>query len=103
MHFIVHARDKPDGFDRRMEALAAHRSYMEAAPAGHGVRVLISGPMTDDAGDRLIGSFFLLDAPDRAAVDALLAEDPMALADVWADRQVTAFFMRINTLGQVGQ
>ncbi len=98
MHFVVHALDKPDALPRRQAVLAAHRAYLDQAPARHGVRVLLSGPLTSDDGARMIGSFFLLEAPDRAAIEAMFASDPMATADVWKQRQVQAVTLRQNAM-----
>lgn len=46
MHFVVHALDKPDALSCRQAVLAAHRTYLDQAPARHGVRVLLSGPLS---------------------------------------------------------
>jgi len=98
MHFVVHALDKPDALPRRMEVIKAHRTHLDTAPARHGVTVLLSGPLTTDDGAEMRGSFFLLDAPNRAAVEALFAEDPLGKADVWGDRTTTAVNIRQNNL-----
>lgn len=98
MHFVVHALDRPDALPRRMAALADHRAYIDTAQAEHGVRVLLSGPLTSDDGKTMTGSFFLLDAPDREAIEAMFEQDPIALADVWDTRIVTAFALRTNTM-----
>ncbi|MEL7149554.1 MAG: YciI family protein [Pseudomonadota bacterium] len=98
MHFVVHALDKPDALPRRKVALAAHRAYLDKAPAEHGVCVLLSGPLTSDDGERMTGSFFLLDAPNRAAIEAMFEGDQIAQADVWQVRTVTAFALRQNSM-----
>ena len=98
MHFVVHALDKPDALPRRLGALAAHRAYLDTAPAEHGVRVLLSGPLTSDDGEKMTGSFFLLDAPNREAIETMFEGDPIAKADVWETRTVTAFALRQNNM-----
>ncbi|WP_298971845.1 YciI family protein [uncultured Roseobacter sp.] len=103
MHFVVHALDKPDALSRRHAVLAAHRTYLDQAPARHGVRVLLSGPLTSDDGARMIGSFFLLEAPDRKAIDAMFAADPMANADVWELRHLQAVTLRQNAMSGTDQ
>ena len=99
MHFVVHAPDKPDALSRREAALTAPRAYLDVAPGRHGITVLLSGPMTSDDGGRMVGSFFLLDAPDRTSVEAMFAEDPLAAADVWATCTITAVHLRQNRMG----
>ncbi len=98
MHFVVHALDKPGALPRRMAVLSAHRAYLDTAPAKHGIRVLLSGPMTSDDGETMTGSFFLLDAPSRAAIEDMFEGDPIAKADVWETRTVTAFALRQNNM-----
>ena len=98
VHFVVHALDKPDALTRRQAVLAAHRVYLDHAPVRHGVRVLLSGPLTSYDGTRMIGSFFLLNAPDRKAIDAMFAADPMANADVWELRHLQAVSLRQNAM-----
>lgn len=96
MHFIVHAVDKPDALLRRQAVIDAHRSYTREAPARHGIEVLISGPLFKDDGVTMGGSFFLLDAPNRSAVDALIADDPIANAEVWDSVSIKPFLLRVN-------
>ncbi len=98
MRFVVHAIDKPDALPRRMSAIEAHRAYLDTAPAAHGLKVLLSGPLTDDKRQSMVGSFFLLDAPDRRSVEAFFAGDPLNCADVWDTRTVTAVNIRQNNM-----
>ncbi|MEO0820096.1 MAG: YciI family protein [Pseudomonadota bacterium] len=103
MRFVVHALDKPDALARRLAVIEAHRAHLATAPARHGVTVLLSGPLTADDGETMRGSFFLLEAPGRAAIEALFAEDPLAGADVWAARHVSAVILRQDNLSGAGQ
>ena len=82
MHSIVYALYKPDKLERRMRVLQAHRDYLHSAPAKTGVRVLISGPLCEDDGERFKGSFFLLEVDSRTGVEGLFSKDPLAMADV---------------------
>lgn len=98
MRFVVHALDLPDALSRRMDVIEAHRAYLEEAPVRHGVRVLLSGPLMDDTMDKMIGSFFLLEAETRSQVEAFFAEDPLNAAQVWDRRTITAVHIRQNTM-----
>lgn len=98
MHFVVHAIDKPDALERRRAIIDAHRAYTKDAPAEFGVTVLISGPLLKEDGETMGGSFFLLDAPDRDAVDNLIANDPISSADVWDNVRVSPFFLRQDNM-----
>lgn len=94
MHFVVHALDKPDALPRRLEVVAEHRGYLQTATT---MTIPMSGPLTEDDGETMKGSFFLIDAPDRATIEAFFAEDPLAKADIWQTLQITAFNLRVNT------
>lgn len=96
MHFIVHALDKPDASERRLANIDAHRAYLFEAEEKHPVRFLLSGPLIDDSAEEMIGSFFLIEAADRSAIHRVLADDPLALANVWEECQIHSFFPRVN-------
>ena len=98
MRFLVHALDKPDALPRRLQVIEAHRRHLDKAPERYGVRILLSGPLTRDDGETMCGSFFLLDASSRDAVDALFDADPLSGADVWQCRTVTAVTIRQNNM-----
>lgn len=67
MNFIVIGKDKGD---LRRARRAAHLEFI----AGRQQGILYAGPLIE--GGRMIGSLFLFDVPDRAALDAHLADDP---------------------------
>ncbi len=69
MNFIVIGRDKGEGALRREER-PVHLDCL----AGQQHLILYAGPMIEDG--RVIGSLFVFDVPDRAALDAYLAKDP---------------------------
>ena len=69
MNFVVLGRDRAGG-----EARARHRSshlrYVEARQSS----LVYAGPLLEDG--RMVGSLFVFDLPDRAALEAYLAGDP---------------------------
>lgn len=69
MHFVLIGKDKGDGSLRREER-PAHFEHV----AGHQDLILYAGPLIE--GGRMIGSVFIFDVADRAALDAYLAGDP---------------------------
>jgi uncharacterized protein len=69
MNFVVLGRDVPGGAPRRRNR-AAHLSYV--ADKQH--LIVYAGPLLEEG--RMIGSLFVFDVPDRAALDAYLADDP---------------------------
>lgn len=71
-----------------------HRAYLRGVAeqgALHG-----SGPFADGAP----GALLIFDAPDRAALDALLAGDPFATAGVIAEVDVRAWNLVIGPWSQ---
>jgi uncharacterized protein YciI len=69
MIFIVIGKDKPGGEHRRRHR-ADHLDFV----AGHQAKIVYAGPLLE-AGT-MVGSLFVFDLPDRAALDNYLAEDP---------------------------
>lgn len=99
MHFVVHALDKPDAAPLRAAHIDAHRAYLAEAPARHGVVSLMSGPLMDDAGDAMIGSFFLLAARSRRDIAALFDADPLQKAGIWRHVSISRVAVRVNAVG----
>lgn len=70
MYFVIIARDKPPG-DLRAKLRTPHLAFI--ADKQHLFR--FGGPLIDAAG-KVTGSLMILDLPDRAALDAYMAQDP---------------------------
>jgi uncharacterized protein len=85
-HFILHCVDHPGRLDLRMATRPAHLDYV----AGFGPMVALAGPLLDADGAPC-GSCFVLEAPDKAAVDAFAAGDPYAVAGLFATVTVHGF------------
>lgn len=79
MLFVVQCLDKPDGAELRAKTRPAHLDYLETIAGA----VKIAGPLLDDSGERPIGSLLILEARDRAAAEALAADDPYAKAGLF--------------------
>lgn len=69
MNFVVIGKDKGDGSLRR-EQRPGHLKFVSEKQS----IIVYAGPLIEDG--RMIGSLFVFDVPDRAALDAYLAEDP---------------------------
>ena len=69
MHFVVIGKDKEGGEPRRRHR-AAHLEFIAGAQDG----IVYAGPLIEEG--RMVGSLFVFDLPDRAALDAHLARDP---------------------------
>ena len=69
MQFVVIGKDKGQG-EFRLKARAAHLDYV----SGRQHLIIYAGPLIE--GGRMIGSVFIFDLQDRAALDRYLAGDP---------------------------
>ncbi len=69
MYFVVIGKDRPGGDDRRAQR-PAHLEFVE----GKQDVILYGGPLLKEG--RMVGSLFVLDLPDRSALDSYMADDP---------------------------
>jgi hypothetical protein len=90
MLFVIYGMDYPDKPAERLRHLAAHRAHCDTG----GLKIVMSGPLVEDDGERMIGSLFVVDAANRAEVDSYLAADPFTLNGVWERVDVRAFIKR---------
>jgi uncharacterized protein YciI len=93
MLFVVHALDRADGRRERSRNFRAHRAHLDGA-GRTGVEVVSAGSMVADDGETPIGSLLVLEAPDRAAVEAFCRADPYQANGVWERVDVRAFVKR---------
>ena len=84
--FAIHCIDNPASGDLRAETRPAHLEHIERI----GDRLLVAGPLLDEEG-RPIGSLLIIDCEDRKAAIQFAAEDPYALAGLFASVAVTAW------------
>lgn len=101
MRFVVYAKDKADAKARRRNALSAHRRHLDTAPARNSVQVLLSGPLLDGK-EEMIGSFYLLEAPDRSKAQALIDSDPLLNEDVWGSLSIDIVMLRQDNMSNQG-
>src|SRR3954463_7668352 len=78
-HFVVFATDSPGREALRAANRPLHRAYL-CDPGAHPVRVLLGGPTLAEAGDAMIGTLLVVEAPELASVRAFLADDPYVRA-----------------------
>lgn len=78
MLFAVTCLDKPDSLALRLANRDAHLAFAKDQP------LIIGGPLLSDDGQTMVGSLLVVDAPDRTALDAILAADPYAKAGLFA-------------------
>ena len=92
MRFAIHCRDAEGALPVRLSLYDAHKAHLAAATVG----MVISGPLLAEDGETMIGSLFVIDAEDRAEVEAFLAADPFHRGGVWAEVSIHRFHMRVD-------
>lgn len=78
MLFMVAAFDKPGMFETRLRVRPEHLDYLKS----FGERIKMGGGMLNDD-DQPLGSLLIIEGADRAAIEALLDQDPYSKAGVF--------------------
>lgn len=84
--FTLLCRDKDDAVPLRMETRPIHLDYIAEA----GEKVLLAGPMLNDAGDP-IGSLIIIEAVDAQAAKTFADNDPYARAGLFKEVEVAPY------------
>ena len=87
MLYFIYCTDKPDSTDVRLANRADHLDYMTKFTG----QVLAAGPTLSEDGETMTGSVFLIDFPDREAVDDFCANDPYQKAGLFDTTVVKPF------------
>ena len=85
-YFAIHCIDKPDSADLRAATRPEHLAYISKIVDS----VLVAGPLLGLDGAP-IGSLLIIDFADRKAAIQFAADDPYALAGLFASVAVTAW------------
>ena len=83
MQFIIKALDGKGMLEKRMEVRPRHLEGMKQL----GERIVCAGGLLDEAG-KMKGSVIVMEAKDRAEVDAYLASEPYIQEQVWEKVEV---------------
>ena len=92
MLFVIFCIDKPGMAETRAAAMPAHVEYLNGAP----FKNVMSGPLTSDDGETIVGSLYVVDAEHRGVIDKMFEEDPLCQADIWQSVEVRAFNKRVD-------
>ncbi len=93
MLFVVHALDRAGVLPKRLAQYDAHKAFLSDTGAFK-VSIVMSGPLTADDGQTMVGSLFVVEAPDRGAVERFNAADPFQHAEIWERVTITGFIRR---------
>ena len=86
MLFTVTCTDKPGALQVRMNNRPAHLEHAAQLKA-----VISGGPLFTDNGETFIGSFFIMEAESRQAVEDLMAQDPYVKAGLFESIVIRRF------------
>jgi len=95
MIFTVTCTDKPGALALRKANVEAHRAHWRES----GLDILAAGPLVEDDGETMVGSLFLIEAPDRAAVERVARADPFVKLGVYEAQVVRGFMKRMGRWG----
>lgn len=93
MLFAIHAIDHAGALDKRLSHYEPHKAFLSDTLA-YGATIVMSGPLTADDGQTMIGGLFLVEAADRAAVEKFHHADPFFAAGIWQTVTITGFLRR---------
>ena len=91
--FALICFDRPNALDLRMATREAHLAYV----GEHRAMLKVAGPMLDESGD-MAGSMFIMEAPDRAAVEAFTAADPYSLAGLFGQVEIRGYRASVGSI-----
>jgi uncharacterized protein YciI len=82
MLFVIEGIDGTDGVQKRAAHHEAHYAHMVCA-AEQGIRIVLAGPLLQDDGETPMASLIIVEAVDRATVEAFQQRDPFHLEGIW--------------------
>ena len=92
-HFVFICTDGPGSAERRAAALEARQRHRESGWR----QVAVAGPLHDPRDGRVLGSLYLVTAPDEPSARRLLESDPFFTAGIWQDVGLSAFTPALGT------
>ena len=96
MIWVILCKDKPNYFKKRMEVIDEHRKYLSTNP----IKTLISGPLINESGDIMNGSFFMVEADNIDEIKKFQFNDPIYKAGIWDEITISPFNKRVDNLSK---
>ena len=84
MLFVIHALDKKNSLQLRMNIREHHLAYLTNSP------LVFAGPLLDEQGE-MCGSLIVLDMEDISEVENFAKNDPYALAGLFKSVEIRRF------------
>ena len=90
--FVIYALDRPGALETRLSARPAHLEHVKANPG-----VKVAGPLLDGAGEP-VGSLFVVEAEDLAAIQGFCDADPYVKAGVFDRVEIHPWRVTVGAL-----
>jgi uncharacterized protein YciI len=87
MEFVIWCQDAVGADDRRASLLPEHRDYVDQYASS----LVLSGPLLGDDGVSRCGQFFVVNFPDREAVEFFINNDPFTTSKVFDQIEIHRF------------
>jgi len=94
MLFYIHNPDKADHFEVRKATRPVHLEFLKK----YEDNIKFAGPTLSEDGEIATGSVLIVDFPDRAAVEAFVAEDPYTKAGLFESTTIQRFMQTVPKL-----
>ncbi len=91
--FVLTGTDHKNALAHRMEVRPRHLAYA----AEHAAMIKVAGPLLDDEG-QMAGSLFIIEAADKAEVEAFSAADPYRSEGVFETVEIRGFRVATGAL-----
>lgn len=85
--YLIRCTYGADALSKRETAMEAHLSYI----AERKDQIRFAGPLLDDDGTMPTGTWFMIDAPDRAAAEAFIAGEGYNRAGMFGDVEIRRY------------
>jgi uncharacterized protein len=90
--FVIVCKDKPGALEARLATRPTHLDYLNASGL-----VKAAGPLLSDEGNP-VGSLLIIEAEDKATVQALADNDPYTAAGVFESVEVHPWRVGVGSL-----
>ncbi|MBI1180574.1 MAG: YciI family protein [Alphaproteobacteria bacterium] len=96
MHYVIWAPDKADSKERRAAARPKHLEFWGNSP----LKLVLAGPMIDEATGAMKGSMLLIEAESLEAVRAQAEIDPYWTEGVFERMEISAVRLPLGYLAE---
>lgn len=90
-YYAIYCIDNPATPDARNQHYPKHREYLASAP----LKIMTAGPLTDESGEKRIGSLLLVEAQSLKEARDFAEGDPFHVNQVWKQVSIHPYIKAI--------